>query len=200
MEDWVTINFFRHKKSKKRSRSSSSSDSDHSSSSSDSYERRRRRKQKKAEDKQRRRDEKRALKRQKLKEEEEEKRRKEIELLGPDPELYKHRDEILDAQDKLRTGKADDVSTERKKLSKEELEQKALDMQLRAEQLEREREERYQSVLAVNEDRKDKNVEQGMQPKFVNDISKAAYVEHNMDLAESINRKKHYTQRFNDNP
>lgn len=140
------------------------------------------------------------MKRQKLKEEQEERRRKEIELLGPDPELYKQRDEILDAQDKLRTGKADDTSAERKKLTKEELEQKALEMQLRAEQLEHQREERYQTVLAVNEDKKGKDADKGLQPKFVSDISKAAYVEHNMDLAESINRKKHYTQRLNDNP
>lgn len=184
------------KKKKKRSRSSSSSDK--SSNSSDSYERRRKRKEAKAEEKRRRKEEKIALKRQKIKEEEEEKKRKEMELLGPDPELYAHRTAVIEEQEKLRTGKVESSHQDHKKLSKEELAQKALEMQKRAEKLDRDREERYNTVLKTDDKREEKQLEKGMKPKFVNDISKNVYVDHKMDLAESINRKKHYTQRFNE--
>lgn len=183
------------KKSKKRKRSKSSSSSDKSDSDSE-YERRQRKKLKKQEEKQRRKEEKLQRKRQKIKEEEEERRRKEIELLGPDPELYKDRTAKIEEQEKLRTGRVDDFSKEKKKLNKEELAQKALEMQARAEQLDKYREDRYNTVLKIEDKREDKNVEKGMQPRFINDISKAAYVDHNMDLAESINRKKHYNERI----
>ena len=185
------------RKHKKRKRSRSSSQSAQSSSSSDSYERKKRRKEKKAEEKRRRREEKRKLKIQKKKEEEDERKRKEIESLGPDPELYADRTNLLEEQSKLRQGVSEiQAKNEHKKMSKEELQAKADEMKERADRLERERDERYKTVLAVKETTEGKKLEEGMQPKFVNDISKSAYVDHSMDLADSINRKKHYNQRM----
>jgi len=45
------------------------------------------------------------MKLRKKKEKEEERRRKEIETLGPDPELYADRTEMMDEQSKLKKGK-----------------------------------------------------------------------------------------------
>ena len=71
-------------------------------------------------------------------------------------------------------------------------------MKKRAENLEKQREEDYQSMTVVDETRDGESIRKGIKPKFVNDISKNAFVEHNMDLSESINRKSHYNQRMNE--
>jgi hypothetical protein len=141
-------------------------------------------------------------KRQKVKEKEAEQRQKEEEMLGPDPELYAKRMAKLEEEEQLRRGQNEQSNLKDineggvKKMSKEELEQRAVDMQKRAEQLEREREERHKEHQGVEKTQPDVKLKEGIKPKFVNDISKSAYVDHNMDLAESINRKKHYNQRF----
>ena len=82
------------------------------------------------------------------------------------------------------------------KVSKEQLEQKVNDMKKRAEELEKQREENYKSFGTVDETRDEDGLKKGLKPKFVNDISKKAFVEHSMDLSESINRKSHYNQRM----
>lgn len=139
------------------------------------------------------------MKLRKKKEKEEERRRKEIETLGPDPELYADRTEMMDEQSKLKKGKVQNqVNLDSTKLTKEELESKAVAMQIRAENLEKEREERYNTVLAVKESKEEPKLMDGAKPKFVNDIEQKAFVNHSMDLAESINRKKHYNARLND--
>lgn len=128
---------------------------------------------------------------------EEERRRKEEEELGPDPELYANRTAIREEEQMLKTGKMESIiRPEHHKMTKEELESKAIEMQKRAEELERKRDERYNTVLKVDDTKDDVKAAPGMQPKFVTEVNKEVYVDHSMDLAESINRKKHYTQRL----
>jgi hypothetical protein len=97
----------------------------------------------------------------------------------------------------LRTGKVESIiRPEHHRLTKEELEGKAQEMQTRAEELERKRDERYNTVLKVDDSKDDVKAVPGVLPKFVKEVHKDVYVDHSMDLAESINRKKHYTQRL----
>ena len=90
-------------------------------------------------------------------------------------------------------------SNDNKKLSKDEMEQKLLEMEQRAEFLQRQRDEKYKIDQQTDKDHIQTEIKDGMKPKFVNNIEKEAFVEHNMDLAESINRKKHYNERIGDN-
>ena len=90
---------------RKRSRSSSSSSFSLSSSSSED------RKAKKEIEKQKKREEKRLAKIQKAKEAEDERKRKEEELLGPDPELYKGRTDIIAEKQALKTGALNEEKT-----------------------------------------------------------------------------------------
>lgn len=106
---------------------------------------------------------------------------------------------MINEKQALKTGEAKVQIDDNKKLSKEDLERKLKEMEERAKQIEQEREHRYNTVLKVNETREDENkAKDGIQPKFVKSLQQQAYVDHNMDLSDRINMKKHYNQRVDE--